>query len=291
MGPDGWGTHAVEVTAAQVVKRFSRGDEKRAEREWRALTLLGEYAPGLAPAPRSMHLAAGVPTVVMSRLAGTPLRGRSPDEEQVKALAAALNELHAAVPADALRHVPVGPGQQGDLVAQLDEWAVTVHPRVGGPVGRAMGLGLQWLGGSGLGTEGASQVGPVFGPGDGNLANYLWDGSRVRVVDFEDSGRSDRAFELAEITEHVGSWVEHPFDVPTFLGHFELTAAEEARLWECRRLLALVWLFLLAFDHEHVRNPPGTVERQADRLMALLARGTIQPRSRHLGESACPETR
>ncbi|MEV5979702.1 aminoglycoside phosphotransferase [Streptomyces sp. NPDC052114] len=111
---------------------------------------------------------------------------------------------------------------------------------------------------------------PVFGPGDGNLANYLWDGARVQVVDFEDSGRSDRAFELAEITEHVGSWVEHPLDVPTFLGYFDLTAAEESRLRDCRRLIALVWLFLLAFDHENVRNPAGTTERQADRLRALL---------------------
>ncbi|MFF1714990.1 phosphotransferase family protein [Streptomyces sp. NPDC058268] len=291
MGSGVWGTHVVEVTADQVVKRFPRGDEERAAREWRALTLLAEHAPGLAPDPRSLDLAAGAPTVVMSRLAGAPLRGCSLDDEQVKALAAAVNELHAAVPADALRHLPVRPGQQGDLVAQLEKWAVAVHPRVGGPVGRAMGRGLQWLAKAGLGTEGASQVGPVFGPGDGNLANYLWDGSRVRVVDFEESGRSDRAFELAEITEHVGSWVEHPLDVPAFLGHFEFTAAEEARLWECRRLLALVWLFLLAFDHEHVRNPPGTVERQADRLMALLAGGPVQPRGRHLGESACPETR
>jgi hypothetical protein len=41
-------------------------------------------------------------------------------------------------------------------------------------------------------------------------------------------------------------------------------------LLDCRRLLALVWLFLLALDHENVRNPPGTVGRQADRLRSLL---------------------
>jgi Ser/Thr protein kinase RdoA (MazF antagonist) len=115
-------------------------------------------------------------------------------------------------------------------------------------------------------------VPPVFGPGDGNLANYLWNGCRVQVVDFEDSGRSDRAFELAEITEHVGCWVERPLDVSGFLGRFDLSRAEAARLGECRRLLALVWLFLLASDDsENPRNPPGTAERQAGRLLDLLA--------------------
>lgn len=98
-----------------------------------------------------------------------------------------------------------------------------------------------------------------------------WDGSRVPVVDFEDSGLSDRAFDLAEITEHVASWVDRPLDVVSFLDRFDLTAAERARLGECRRLLALVWLFLLALDDaEHPRNPPGIVERQADRLAELL---------------------
>lgn len=42
---------------------------------------------------------------------------------------------------------------------------------------------------------------------------------------------------------------------------------------ECRRLLALVWLFLLSFDEdrENPRNPPGTAKRQARRLNDLLA--------------------
>ncbi len=38
---------------------------------------------------------------------------------------------------------------------------------------------------------------------DGNLANFLWDGERCRVVDLEDSGASDRAYELADHVEHI----------------------------------------------------------------------------------------
>ncbi len=48
---------------------------------------------------------------------------------------------------------------------------------------------------------------PVFGQGDANLANFLWDGERVRMVDFEDSGLSDRAFELAVLVEHISAWL------------------------------------------------------------------------------------
>ncbi|MET4924384.1 hypothetical protein P3L51_18840 [Streptomyces sp. PSRA5] len=96
----------------------------------------------------------------------------------------------------------------------------------------------------------------------------------MRILDFEDSGLSDRAFELAEITEHVVSWVDRPLDVESFLAEFDLTATERARLRDCRRLLALVWLFLLAFDDpEHPRNPPGTAERQTVRLDGLLMCG------------------
>lgn len=134
-----------------------------------------------------------------------------------------------------------------------------------------MESGARWLAREGERRLSAAEVPSVFGSGDGNLANYLWDGARVRVVDFEDSGRSDAAFELAEITEHVGSWVEHPLDVSGFLGRFDLSPAEVARLPDCRRLLALVWLFLLAGeDAAAPRNPPGTAKRQAGRVLALL---------------------
>ncbi|MGW6056685.1 phosphotransferase family protein [Streptomyces sp. NPDC055189] len=264
----------VEVAADQVVKRFSGEDRGRAQREWLALRLLFAHAPGLAPEPRKANLTAEGSTVVMSRLAGVPLRGYALGNEQIKALAQAARRLYAAVPADTLREVPLRPGQQSDLISRLNTWAQTARPSVpDGPVAQAMDRGLDWLARSGLETDATADVPPVFGPGDGNLANYLWDGTGVRVVDFEDSGRSDRAFELAEITEHVGSWVEFPLDVPSFLQHFDLTAAETARLAHCRRLLALVWLFLLNFDKqsENAKNPAGTAERQAERLMDLLA--------------------
>ncbi|MET9018370.1 aminoglycoside phosphotransferase family protein [Actinopolymorpha sp. NPDC004070] len=266
-----WGTHAVELAGDQATKRFPEADGGCGEREWRALTLLHEHAPGLAPEPVRATRDVDGSTVVMSRLPGTPLRGLLLSSEQLAALATAMHTVHTAVPVDVLRgQVPIRPNQQAGLVTHIRRWAATLQVPLGGPLQAAMSAGLAWLDRSRLVADGAPEVPPVFGPGDGNLANYLWDGSRVRIVDFEDSGRSDRAFELAEVTEHVGSWVEQPLDVAGLLGQFELTPDESARLRECRRLLALVWLFLLSFDVDNLRNPPGTVERQAERLMALL---------------------
>ncbi|MEU8247005.1 phosphotransferase [Nonomuraea sp. NPDC048916] len=98
------------------------------------------------------------------------------------------------------------------------------------------------------------------------MANFLWDGTRVRIVDFEDSGRSDRVFELAEMAEHVSMWVDGEVDVPAWA---ELSPAEERRLLGCRRLQALTWLFLLS--EEGPRNPPGTFGRQVDRVLRRLS--------------------
>ncbi|MET8402666.1 phosphotransferase [Streptomyces sp900116325] len=254
-----------------MTKRFQREHHAQAEREWRALTLLARYAPGLAPEPWEVDLEAPEPTVMMSRLSGEPLRGRSLDEAQLKALATTLSRLYDAVPPAALAAVPRRPGHQQDLIAHIHSWTPQAEPQAGDALSVAMNSGLAWLADSGMETAGQPAVPRIFGPGDGNLANYLWDGFEVRVVDFEDSGVSDRAFELAEITEHVASWVDKPLDVEIFLDQFHLTATESARLADCRRLLALVWLFLLSFDKGgRPRNPPGTAERQASRLLSLL---------------------
>ncbi|MEV0281162.1 phosphotransferase [Streptomyces sp. NPDC050610] len=266
-----WSRNAVELRADTVVKKFHYGSRGACEREWRALTLLAAYAPGLAPAPRHVDFAAAEPVVVMERVPGEPMRGEPLSGRQLRAMSAAAGELYAAVPEDVLAEVPVRPGRQQHLIAQIHAWAPRIRPRVGSEAGEAMDRGLEWLARSGMERAGGPDVPMVFGPGDGNLANYLWDGTRVRIVDFEDSGRSDRPFELAEISEHVAGWAGPPLDVGAFLDLFDLNAAERARLPECRRLLALVWLFLLSFDDpRHPRNPPGTAERQAARLSRLL---------------------
>jgi hypothetical protein len=69
------GDHEIELRHDVVIKRYGATGHDRPAREWRALKLLDVYAPGLAPAPVSAELDADPPTVVMSRLGGTAIRG------------------------------------------------------------------------------------------------------------------------------------------------------------------------------------------------------------------------
>lgn len=259
--------HGIELTGHTVIKRFASWRRGEHENEWRALRLIAEYAPGLAPEPIRARLDTDPPCVVMSRLPGTPLRGNSLTPTQITALAEAIATLHTAIPARVLDTVPVRPWHHGAAVAQIHAWCAMESVPTSTPVTKARDAGLRWLRSANFDTPRSA----VFGSGDGNLSNYLWDGARVRIVDFEDSGRSDRAYELAEIAEHVSAWVDTDFDAESFLARFDLRPAEAARLRDCRRLISLVWLFLLSFDNSNPpRNPPGTAERQAERLMALL---------------------
>ncbi len=240
-----------------VTKRYVDGKQGGAEREWRALHLLAEHAPGTAPEPIAFE--AGV--VSMTRIDGVSLRGRDVGAAQATALVEAIGELHAAVPRPVVESVPVRPWQREAICDWVLQRATAWQPR--DPLAdRVVKEGLRWLESW---TPGESGVRPVFGAGDGNLANFLWDGVRVRRVDFEDSGRSDLAFELAEMAEHVSMWVEGEVRIAD---RFELSPPEERRLDECRKAHALVWFFLLS--HEGPRNPPGTFRRQVERVLATL---------------------
>jgi phosphotransferase family enzyme len=264
-------THVVELGPAVVVKRFRSWSQDEHRREWRALTLLAEHAPGLAPDPVRADLAGEPPSVVMSRLDGAPLAAPV-TAGQLAALAEAIATVQGAIPPEVLRGLPSRLLHPRDALRALRGWCERRPPLGADPlVAEAFAAVTGWVARPRLDEVFGAEPAPVFGLGDGNLANYLWDGSRIRFVDFEYSGRGDRAYELAEAVEHVSAWVDDAIDARALLSCFELTAAESARLIECRRLLALFWfLSLLAENPARPRNPPGTVVRQAGRLLGLL---------------------
>src|ERR1700689_2005151 len=224
-------THLVDIGEDEVVKRFRSWDRGEHLREWQALTLLASYAPDLAPAPLSADLTSVPPQVRMSRVPGLPLGGlpldRLPPDGQavtpghLDAVAAAISRLHAAVPRDVvagLRPQPWLEAGAGRPVQSL----VAESPAADGdaPARAAFDAGMRWLGRAADPQPEPHSV--VFGQGDGNLANYLWDGERVRLVDFEDSGRSDRAYELAAFAEHLSVWHDAGIETGALLGRFDL---------------------------------------------------------------------
>ncbi|MEU5299802.1 phosphotransferase [Streptomyces noursei] len=101
-GTGRWHTHDLTLHPDRVVKRFRAAEGPGPyARERRALTLLGRHAPGVAPPLLSSHAPAHAgdpPTLVMSRLPGTPLRGTPLTERQLAAWAQTVRTLHAAHP-------------------------------------------------------------------------------------------------------------------------------------------------------------------------------------------------
>jgi Phosphotransferase enzyme family len=262
----------VDLSSRTVTKRFRSWERGEPVREWTALTLLAEFAPGLAPVPVSVDLSSNPPVLVMSWLPGTGLGTGPVTPAQACALAGALERLWQSVPCVEREFAPAAGAGPLSFAAQVRQVVAAGMPLGGDPVvERAYAAGVAWLGRGVL--EGRALAGPraVFGHGDPNLANYLWDQGQVRLVDFEDSGPSDRSFELALLTEHLSAWSDGQLDAGDFLALFDLTSAESARVRDYRRLAALFWLIMLRpGGPSGRRNPPGTLQCQARRLLGLL---------------------
>lgn len=184
-----------------------------------------------------------------------------------RALAAALERLWRSVPSVGGKYPAAVTEKPAAFTHQVREMLAAIPALGGDPVVvRAHAAAAAWLEREPLERHGHAGHRAVLGHGDPCLANYLWDGRRVPLVDFEDSGPSDRAFELAILTEHISAWSDARLDADDFLAIFGLTRAEQTRVREFRRLAALYWLIML-----RPGGPSSTLERQADRLLSLLA--------------------
>jgi thiamine kinase-like enzyme len=131
----------------------------------------------------------------------------------------------------------------------------------------ALGRGSAWLARADVsrGSMVPAAAQRVLGHGDADLANFLWDGELVRIVDFDGAGISDRAFELAMLVEHVSAWRDGGLDADEFIDDFDLSLPERARLADWRRMAALSWLLRL-----RSRGDSAVLQSQAERLLALL---------------------
>jgi hypothetical protein len=264
-------THHIAQDAETVTKTFRLRHGDEADREWSALTLLDRHAPGLAPEPVERPVCDGAPVVVMSRLPGLPLGHAPLTDAQTAGLAAALNLLHAAVPPDVLAAQPVRRSGGAEMVGDLRTWALEPVPPLAAPVADALAAATTWLDSPEAASLGGPPADPVFTQADGNLANFLWDGATCRIVDFEDSGLSDRALEVADLLEHVSASLRGLVDGEALVSALGLSPAQRQRLVQGRRLFATFWLLmLLPGGPGHARNPPGSLEHQAARVRTLL---------------------
>ncbi|MEV4538414.1 phosphotransferase [Asanoa sp. NPDC049518] len=251
-------THVLRVADGLVTKRYTDWRRGEHRREWAVLCRLRRHAAGLAPEPVRATLDAVPPTVTMTLVPGRPLTDR-PGRAEVIGLATALRTLWS---------VPLG-GEPS-----VDDWAddlgfarplvETAWPgEVPDEIARALAAATAWWRGPDPALLRQRPAHLVLGHRDPNLANYLWDGYRVRIVDFEDARASDPVTELALLAEHLSA--RH---LEGLLGQFDV---DEHRLRAARRLWSMFWLFLLRpGGPAATRNPKDTARLQARRVLHLL---------------------
>lgn len=269
-------THDVVIGQKEVVKRYRSWQRGEPDREWAALTLLHRFSPGLAPTPLSRRTDDGAPVIVMSRLPGNSLGSSPLTPTQVAAVGEVMGTLYRAVPPEHLVELTDRISGPYEMIGELRSWCRQPHNSPSASVQRALTAGTRWVEGPDVDALQGPLADRVFTQGDGNLGNFIWDGVRCTVVDFEDSGVSDPAYEVADLIEHVSVWLRALLDEDELVAHLGFTPAQLERLTQYRRLMALFWLLmLLPGNRGHTRNPPGSDERQAQRLLDLLAKGSI----------------
>ena len=266
-------THDLTFTDAEVRKRYVTWDRGEAEREWRCLTVLADHAPGVAPRPLRRETVHGAPVVVMERLPGTPLGGKPLTPPQTASLGRALRRLYS-VPLDAIREVGITERLYGPtgLPDSLRGWLTDSYDlsECQNPdlIRTAIDEAVAWLAKPDA-LPPAKLV--ALGISDLNPANLIWDGTTCRLVDFEDGGLTDPAYELADHVEHLAGRLGRVFNPDALIHAVGLSEAERDRMQTYRPLWAVFWLvMLLPGNGGFRRNPPGTTEAQATHLMALL---------------------
>ncbi|QSR31537.1 translation initiation factor IF-2 [Nocardioides sp. S5] len=263
-------THGLTLGEREVRKEFVADHGWEAEREWACLTLLAEHAPGLAPRPLRREDGER-PVIVMERISGDPLAPRPLTAGQTEALGAALRRLYD-VPVQAVTDAGIGPRRYGaaEHAQVMVEWLADDHDlrecRDPGLVGEALDAARAFVADPPVPEPRFTALGIA----DLNPANVLWDGRDVRLVDFEDGGLSDPAYELADHVEHLGGRLPGVYDARALADAVGLDARDRERMAAYRPLWAVFWLaMLLPGNGGWRRNPPGTTEAQAEHFMAL----------------------
>ncbi len=210
--------------------------------------------------------------VTAAPVTGRCITGGRLTADQTEAMAEALHRLHTAIPVTDLRDQPLRNWHPAEAVGNLRAWLTDVHELGEDPqTAAAFDCASRWLQSGDPDRLAAADVPPVFTQGDGNLSNFIWSDGEVRLVDFEDSGHGDRAFELADTVEHISMWVTDAVNTDQLNDALALDGAERVRFDVSRRLWAVFWLLmLLPSGPAHARNPVGTLDRQVQRVLRLL---------------------
>lgn len=262
-------THQVfapEDDSSLVVKVFTGPGRRAADNEWDALTALA--GSGVAPGPVRFDRDPR-PVVVMEHVHGSSLAG------------GALGPGHASAIGHAHRLVQAAPvprrrgSRPPSVLLKIRLALILSRPRYWRDndsaelIAQAWRSARRWAADVRLDQLTGGDH-PRFSRGDPNLTNYLWSGEDVVLIDWEDSGFTDPAMQLADMAEHPSAreladtfWFE-------VAAATELTPADLNRAERHRRAMACFWLVVIENRQRRNRLTTVTLEEQAKRTLEVL---------------------
>jgi aminoglycoside phosphotransferase (APT) family kinase protein len=252
-----------------VAKLYPSQARAEPEREWQALCSFQSLR--LSPRPLSFHPADDLPAVLMECVPGTPVDALALSDTQLAAIGAAHVALRQMQHRSPWRHATNHPAvvlrRACDNCEHFDPAELKERSE---SVEVAWSLARRWLA-----TGDAQAVGrpprQVLCRGDTNLVNYLFAGDRLWLVDFEDSGLNDPAFELADMAEHLNARPVAEAMWERMADALRLRPADRLRCRHGRRLAAIFWLTILVGREIRGRTRGReTPEDQAQHMLSLF---------------------
>ncbi len=249
-------------------------ERRRGYREWQTLTLLYRRGRPIVPEPVWHGEHPDRPAIVMAFARGIGLGAHPLEPPQLDALTDGLTALYAITPDDVDELLPDVVTPAPAMVTRMRRTWTALNATAdsagitdAGMAAERRNLLEAWKRWS-SGPEPQRLAAPApraLGRGDPSLANFLWDGDRLTLLDFEYSGWTDPAFELADLVEHTQSR-ETPDDVwEEFIHRFDLDQPALERHHAARRLMCFFWLARWWRDGDH------RFTAQADRARHLFA--------------------
>ncbi|HEY9293985.1 MAG TPA: phosphotransferase [Microlunatus sp.] len=244
-------THAISRHGDLITKTYRSWGRGEHLREWQVLQALHRAEPDLAPRPVRAALDDEPPSITMTALPGEMVAGTWNDD-QLDALAEAMERLWS--------QPECNPAIDLHEVGFWRALAAAAARPADGPEREAYDRARGWIESTALDRL-MDRRPRILGQGDPQAGNLLYDGVRIRLIDFEDAGASDRCFELANFAEHLGN---RGRGLDRLADRFEV---DQERLRLGRRLLASFWFFRLLPVRDE--RPAGFAD-QTQRLLDLL---------------------
>jgi aminoglycoside phosphotransferase (APT) family kinase protein len=257
------------------IKLYKLDERRRPEREWHALTLLAAHDVPSVPRPLWREDDADSPAVGMTLVTGTAIPDEAPDhrDASLAGLIETWRHIHAVRVEGSLADFVRIDSADHYVERITDIWAKQLADHRTDPLTPQLDALLDHWSDSGDQQLLAEPQAQTFSRGDANLLNWLHNSAtgKTACVDFEFSGTSDPAFDLADLVEHISGrtftddvWSE----VVEALG--ESAGAFTRRFRAARRTCALRWLAVL-WKHRHARSEE--FDEQLERVRVLLSMG------------------